>query len=139
MRMLAWLGLALMAVGLTACQSVGDKADGLGLGSVAQITAISPDTGQVLRVGETLRLTVDISYVVAAESATIKLLVLDGGSAELGQDFVIVPKGHGSTTLQVGFTVPPTQVIRIFTPLVVSGQAQAAASSDGRAFEVLAR
>ena len=138
MRMLVWLGLALVAIVLAACQSVGTGLDAPRMGSVAQITAISPETGRVLHVGESLRLIVDVAYVVTAESGTIKLMVLDGDNTELGQDFFIVPKGRGKATLQVRFKVPATNVIRVFTPLVVSGRAQSA-NSDGRAFEVVVR
>lgn len=105
-------------------------------GSLAQITAISPDTIVVLRPGEQVKLKVDVNYVLTADSGTIKLVVLAADSSELAQDVKAITKGRGHSTLQAEFTVPGTTVIRVFTPLVVDGRTSTSVA-DGRAFTVV--
>ena len=105
-------------------------------GSLAQITSISPDTLEVLRTGEHVRLKVDVSYVLTAESGTIKLVVLAADNSELAQDVKLVTKGRGKSTLEAEFTVPLTTTIQVFTPLVVQGQ-NSSSAADGRAFKVI--
>ena len=62
---------------LLGCQVPAQRADmPAPFGSLAHITSISPDTTQVLRSGEQVKLKVDVSYVLTAESGTIKLVVL---------------------------------------------------------------
>jgi len=105
-------------------------------GSLAQITAISPDTLEVFRTGEHVKLKVDVSYVLTAESGTIKLVVLAADNSELAQDVKLVTKGRGKSTLEAEFTVPLTTTIQVFTPLVVQGQ-NSSSAADGRAFKVI--
>ncbi|OGB02128.1 MAG: hypothetical protein A3E79_12315 [Burkholderiales bacterium RIFCSPHIGHO2_12_FULL_61_11] len=106
-------------------------------GSLAQITSISPDTTQVLRSGEQVKLKVDVSYVLTSESGTIKLVVLAADNSDLAQDFKVITKGSGKSILEAEFTVPSTTEIRVFAPLVVQGQ-NSTSVADGRAFKVVA-
>lgn len=124
-----------VSVLLTACQPAGPRSDVPPLGSVAQITAISPDTSQSLHSGEQVKLKVDVGYVLTAESGTIKLVVLAADNSDLAQDSKVITKGSGKSTLQAAFTVPNTTDIRVFTPFVVPGQ-DSSAVADGRAFTV---
>lgn len=121
---------------LLGCQFTGQNTDVPPLGSMAQITSISPDTSQVLRSGEQVRLKVDVSYALAAESGTIKLVVLAADNSDVAQDFKVVTKGSGKSTLEAVFTVPRTTAIRVFTPLIVPGQ-DSTSVTDGRAFTVI--
>ncbi|MDO8251048.1 MAG: hypothetical protein Q7T78_15200 [Rhodoferax sp.] len=105
-------------------------------GSLAQITSISPDTIEVLRSGEQVKLKVDVSYVLTAESGTIKLVVLAADNSDVAQDFEVITKGSGTSTLEAEFTVPITTAIRVFTPLIVQGQ-NSTSAADGRAFKVV--
>lgn len=105
-------------------------------GSLAQITSISPDTTQVLRSGEQVKLKVDVSYVLTAESGTIKLVVLAEDNSDIAQDFKVITKGSGKSTLETQFTVPVTTAVRVFTPLTALGQ-NSTSASDGRAYKVL--
>lgn len=105
-------------------------------GSLAQITAISPDTTQVLRPGERVKLKVDVSYVLTAESGTITLVVLAADNSGIAQDFAVITKGRGKSALEAEFTVPNTTAVRVFTPLVFKGQTSTSVA-DGRAFKVL--
>lgn len=105
-------------------------------GSLAQITSISPDTTQVLRAGEQVKLKVDVGYVLTSESGTITLVVLAADNSGIAQDFKVITKGSGKSTLEAEFTAPSTTVIRVFTPLIVQGQ-NSTAAADGRAFKVV--
>jgi len=105
-------------------------------GSLAQITSISPDTTQILRSGEQVKLKVDVSYVLTAESGTIKLVVLAADNSGVAQDVEVITKGSGKSTLKAEFTVPSTTVIRVFTPLIVQGQ-NSTSAADGRTFQVV--
>jgi len=120
---------------LLGCQFPGQHTDVPPHGSMAQITSISPDTSQVLRPGEQVKLQVDVSYVLTAESGTIKLVVLAADNSDLAQDFKVVTKGSGKSTLDAAFTVPRTTAVRVFTPLIVPGQ-DSTSITDGRAFTV---
>lgn len=105
-------------------------------GPSARITAITPDPSQPLRAGQAVTMKVDIAHVVAADSATLTLIVLAGDSAALAQDAKVLARGRGSSTLTATFTVPRTPIVRVFTSLVVEGQGSTSAV-DGRAYEVL--
>ena len=121
---------------LLGCQVTGQRTDVPPLGSMAQITSISPDTSQVLRSGERVKLKVDVSYVLTAESGTIKLVVLAADNSDVAQDFKVLTKGSGKSTLEAAFTVPSTTAIRVFTPFIVPGQ-DSTSVADGRAFTVV--
>lgn len=105
-------------------------------GSLAQITSIAPDTTQVLRSGEQIKLKVDVSYVLTAESGTIRLVVLAADNSDVAQNFKVITKGSGKSTLEAEFTVPSTTAIRVFTPLIVQDQ-NSTSVADGRAFKVV--
>lgn len=121
---------------LLGCQLTKQHADMPPFGSLAQITSISPDTTQILRSGAQVKLKVDVSYVLTAESGTIKLVVLAADNSDVAQNFEVITKGSGKSTLEAEFTVPSTTVIRVFTPLIVQGQ-NSTSAADGRAFKVV--
>lgn len=120
---------------LLGCQLPAQHTGVPSFGSVAQIMSISPDTIEVLRSGEHVKLKVDVDYVLTADSGEIKLVVLDENSSGLAQDVKAITKGRGQVTLKAEFTVPRTSVIRVFAPLVVQGQ-NLTTTVDGRAFTV---
>lgn len=120
---------------LLGCQRTEQPTETPPFGSLAQITAISPDTTQMLHAGEQVKLKVDVSHVLTAESGTIKLVVLAADNSDIAQGVKLITKGTGKSTLEVEFKVPSTTVIRVFAPLVVQGQ-NSTSLADGRTFEV---
>lgn len=132
---------ALAASGLLAgCQSLppgGGAIMAAPIGPVAQITAISPDTSKVLHPGQAARMKVEVGYVLAADSGTLSLIVLDAENAGVAHDFKEVKRGSGSATLEADFTVPRTSVIRVYTSLIVKDH-NGTSGVDGRAYEVVA-
>lgn len=105
--------------------------------SVAQISAISPDPGRVLHRGERVKLELDVSYMLSAESAAIELVVLAEDNSDVAHDRKAITKGSGKATLRAEFTVPATTVVRVFTPIIVPGE-NATSAADGREFKVIA-
>lgn len=126
---------AAAALILTACQSAEPRSDASAFGSSAQIASISPDTTQFFQPGERVTLKVEVNHVMTADAGTIQLVVLAADNSPLGQDSKPITRGRGTTRLQAEFTVPRTSAVRVFTPLVVQGQASTAVT-DGRAFAV---
>jgi len=122
---------------LSGCQLPTQRDAAVPFGSLAQITAITPDTTRVLRVGERVRLQVEVGHVLTAESGTLRLIVLAEDNSDVAQDSRQVTKGRGSSRLQAEFTVPRTTAIRVYTPLLIQEQG-ATFSSDGRSFQVVA-
>jgi len=122
---------------LLGCQMPAQRAGMPPFGSLAQITAITPDTTRVLRTGERVRLQVDVGHVLTAESGTLRLIVLAEDNSEVAQDSRQITKGSGSSRLHAEFTVPSTTAIRVYTPLLIQEQG-ATFSADGRAFQVVA-
>lgn len=121
---------------LPGCQLIAPTGGMPTFGSVAQITSISPDTTQVLRAGEQVKLKVDVSYVLNAESGTIKLVVLAEDNSDIAQDVAAITRGSGQATLEAQFSVPTTTAVRVFTPLTALGQ-NSTSAADGRAYKVL--
>jgi hypothetical protein len=136
-RRLRLLFLSSLVSGLLAgCQLAPPVGASLPAASSAQITAITPETAQPLRAGDHATLKVDVAYGVAAKAGTLTLLVLAADNSSLARDVQAVGPGHGKVTLQAGFTVPDSGVVRVFTALVVQGQ-DSTSAVDGRAYEVV--
>lgn len=124
---------------LSACQFRGDgqRTDAPApFGSMAQITSIAPDTTQVLRAGQPVKLKVDVGYVLTTDSGTVTLIVLAADHSAVAHAFERVTKRSGTATLEAAFTVPDTSVIRVFAPLILGDQ-RSNAVVDGREFRVI--
>jgi hypothetical protein len=130
--------LPIAALGLLGgCQAPGPH-DAAPLASSAQVNTISPDAAQPLRPGEHVQLRVNVGYAVAAPSGTLTLIVLSADNSSLARDVKAVEQGRGTAALQADFTVPDTQVVRVYTALVVKGE-ESTSAVDGRAYEVVPR
>src|SRR3954454_20305698 len=67
-----------------------------------KIVSISPTTGTLLRVGETLTLQVEIEYnLTSAESGTVTLVIQQGesGRPALANEIEVVTKGRAKVVL----------------------------------------
>jgi hypothetical protein len=104
-------------------------------GSSVKIIAISPAPGELLRIGRTVRLKVDVSYTLSVESGQVDLVVQDAGGARLAGNLKVIRKGSGEASLDAEFVVPKTVAIQVFTPLLAQGQ-NASSTVDSRVFEV---
>jgi len=106
-------------------------------GSSVQIASVSPPITQSLRVGESVKMKVDVNYALTDESGTVALVVQAADNSSIASTMEVVAKGSGTLSLETNFVVPTTKAIQIFTPL--SGQGQSSTSTvDSRAFKVVA-
>jgi hypothetical protein len=122
---------------LVACQQggVGAAAPPAPGASSVTISAISPSPQKVLTVGELVKLSVDVTYSLDAESGTVRLVVQSADHATLAYYVEQVTRGSGHLTLKAEFFVPNTKAIEVFTPLGARGQARTS-TADIRTFKV---
>lgn len=127
------------AVLLAGCQVPGPHTNvPKAMGSLAQITSISPDASQVLRSGEQVNLKVNVSYALADDTGTLTLIVLAADSSALAHAARPIRQRSGTVTLEATFTVPNTTAVRVYTPLLADGQ-KSSSVVDGREYTVVAR
>jgi hypothetical protein len=107
-------------------------------GSSVQIASISPSIGEPLRVGEKVKLKVDVNYTLTGESGTLALVVQAADNSAISQNFEVVTKGSGKVTLEAEFVVPSTKAIQVFTPLSAQGQSSTS-TVESRAFKVVSK
>ena len=96
------------------------------------------DTSHVRHAGEQVKLKVDVSYLLNAESGAIKLVILAEDNSDIAQGFKAIARGSGQSTLEAQFTVPITTAVRVFMALTALGQ-NSTAAPDGRAYKVVPR
>jgi hypothetical protein len=99
-------------------------------GSTVNIVEIVPSASETLAVGQKVNLKVKAAYTLAAESATLGLVVQDAGTVGLAQTVAVVSRGSGNEELSVEFTVPDTKAVQVFVPLTVQGQSSTATVSS---------
>jgi hypothetical protein len=105
-------------------------------GSV-KIVGLAPETTAALRVGEKVRVRVEVSFRLAAESGVVALVVQADG-AVIGADRQAVRRGEGKAALAAEFVVPRTKEIQVFTPLQATGQ-KTTTTADMRTYSVAAK
>lgn len=131
--LLAIAGLALAA--LPGCDKPGPAVKkAVSTGSV-KIVKLSPETTTPLKVGDKVKIHVEVDYRLAADSGTLSLVVQSADNRSLGHDMEVVRNGAGKASLAVELVVPQTKAIQIFTPLQAQGQS-ATATVDFRAYKV---
>lgn len=104
-------------------------------GSFVEITSISPDTGTALKVGDKVKVQVELSYALSSEGGTVSLVVQSADNSSLAHNMEVVQKGSGKATLSTEFVVPDSNAIQIFTPLSAQGQTSTS-TVDYRAYKV---
>jgi hypothetical protein len=96
-------------------------------GSYVKILKIEPDPSVPLKSGSEVHFKVNIGYKITEDSATINLLIQKGeysGGIDtvVGSTMQVLTKGKGTITLEKTVKVPNTDVIQVFTPLMIPGQ-----------------
>lgn len=107
-------------------------------GSSVQIVFVSPPVNTELVVGEKVKLKVDVKYALTGDSGTLGLVVQSSDNSSVAQNFEVVNKGSGQSSLEAEFVIPQTKVIQIFTPLSAQGQ-NSTSTVDSRAFKVVSK
>lgn len=136
-RWAASLFVALLA-GVAGCDRDASHATGFAPapnGSSVRISSISPPTDQHLKVGQNVSLEVQVAYTLGVDSGTIAIAVQSANNTPITQNFDVVTRGSGTTTLKAQFVVPDTKVVQVFVPLSAQGQA-GTSTVDSRAYKV---
>jgi len=101
-----------------------------------RITSVSPDPARALRIGDRVRLVVDVAYTVAVD-LPVMLIVQAADHAVIANVSETAKGGTGSVTLKSEFVVPETSAIEIFTPVVT--RSARVPQGDTRRFAVAPR
>lgn len=134
--LLAALFAGVIAAALPGCEKAdAPKGKPASAGSV-RIVALSPETTTPLKVGEKVKIQVDVRYRLAAESGVVALVV-QADNAGVAQSRQLVKRGEGKATLWAEFIVPETKALQVFTPLQAQGQ-KATTTADVRTYKVVA-
>lgn len=128
----------LLIATLSACDSRLSADNAAPGGSSVKIMSMSPDISSPLRVGENIKLRVDVAYSLNAPSGTLSLVVQASDNSGVAQDMEVVTKGSGNTKFETEFVVPNTKAIQVFTPLSAQGQSSTS-TVDMWAFKVVAK
>lgn len=99
--------------------------------SSIKIKSISPDVSDPLVVGQTIKVTVTLDYVVDSDSGMVSMRVQKDG---LGNTLIrhaakVVKKGTGRISLDATITVPSTESVQVFTELYDRGPTESAAAN----------
>ena len=84
--------------------------------------SVSPDTKSPLKVGDKVKVQVEVSYALTVDVGQITLVAQAADNATLGNRATAVKKGEGRLTLSVEFVVPDSDAVQIYTPLSAQGQ-----------------
>jgi hypothetical protein len=108
--------------------------------STVKIAMITPDISKPLYVGDTVKLQVDVSYIMSGDSGTVSLVVQRGesGGRPLASATEVVLKGKGTVRLEAEVRIPETRALQVFTPLSHQGQG-ATSIVDYRVYKVVAK
>jgi hypothetical protein len=126
-------GAILIAASLIACDQKPLKAPP---GSFVKIVSVSPDTKSPLKVGEKVKVQVEVSYALTVDVGQITLVVQTANNATLANRAVVVKKGEGKLVLSAEFVVPDSDAVQIYTPLSAQGQ-KATSTVAYRAYKIV--
>jgi hypothetical protein len=104
--------------------------------SYVKIVSVSPDITTALKVGEKVKLQVEVNYRLSSDRGTVSLVVQAANNANLGQNMEVIQRGNGKAILSAEFVVPDSSAVQIFTPLQAQGQTSTS-TVDYRAYKVI--
>lgn len=105
-------------------------------GSFVRIVSVTPDAKSPLKVGDKVKVQVEVSYALTVDVGQITLVAQAANNATLGNRSAAVKKGEGKLTLSVEFVVPESDAVQIYTPLSAQGQ-KATSTVAHRAYKVV--
>jgi hypothetical protein len=96
-------------------------------GSSVKILEIDPDPSVQLNSGSEVHFKVKLQYTIIEDSATVNLLIQKGEYSSaidnvLGSTQQVLNKGKGIIILEKTVKVPNTNIIQVFTPLMLPGE-----------------
>jgi hypothetical protein len=104
-------------------------------GSFVKIVSVTPEASTTLKVGDRVKIEVEVSYALQADSGSVSLVVQAADYIGLAHNMEALRRGKGKTRLSAEFVVPQTNAIQVFTPLSAQGQA-ATSTVDHRVYKV---
>ena len=114
-------------------------------GNFVRIVSIEPDNSKPMVVGEKADFKLKIEYQLKDPKAAISLVIQKAETdvknltdAVIASKTKAVTQGSGTVNLTQTITVPDTEAIKVFTPLIVEGEKQTQ-TVDGRTYEVKKR
>jgi hypothetical protein len=136
-ELLAAVLVGVIAAALGGCEKADDPKGKLASAGAVRIVALSPETTTPLKVGEKVKIQVEVSYRLAAESGVVALVV-QADNAGVAQSRQLVKRGRGKATLSVELVVPETKALQVFTPLQAQGQ-KTTTTADARTYKVVGK
>lgn len=137
-RLIATLSALSLVLAVAGCQRSDVSGTAAPSGSFVKIVDISPATSASLRVGDRVRVQVEVNYRLTADAGTLSLVVQAADNSSLAHNMEVVQKGSGTLTLVAEFVVPGSNAVQIFTPLSAQGQT-ATSTVDSRAYKVVGK
>ena len=136
MRRTNLLMLLFLLAALSGCERNPSTDSAAPSGSSVKILSTAPKTSAPLRVGDHVKLKVDVAHMLTVDSGTLGLVIQAADNSAIAQDMEVVTKGSGKTSFETEFVVPDTKAIQVFTPLSAQGQSSTS-TVDMRAFKVI--
>jgi hypothetical protein len=96
-------------------------------GSSVKILEIDPDPSVPLKSGSEVHFKVKLQYTIIEDSATVNLLIQKGEYSSaidnvVGSTMQVLNKGKGIITLEKTVKVPNTNILQVFTPLMIPNE-----------------
>jgi hypothetical protein len=110
-------------------------------GSSVKILEIEPIPAVVLKSDCEVHFKVKLEYSVVDDPATVNLIIQNaeysgGVDAVIGSMMQVLSKSKGTVTLEKTVTVPDTDALQIFTPLMIPGKTRTSIV-DMKAYKVI--
>jgi hypothetical protein len=90
-------------------------------GEAVKILNSSPALTETLKVGQKVKLSIDVEYTLSSsDSGSIALVVQDASNGLIRSEMYVAQKGTHKEKLEAEITVPDTRAVVIFTPLAIN-------------------
>lgn len=90
-------------------------------GDAVKILNSSPALTETLKVGQKVKLSIDVEYTLSSsDSGSIALVVQDASNGLIRSEMYVAQKGTHKEKLEAEITVPDTRAVVIFTPLAIN-------------------
>jgi hypothetical protein len=89
-----------------------------------KITSISPPITQPLHVGQTVEVSIDVTYQLNAQTGTVGIITQASDTTPISQDMTVINKGQGTQKLTTRFVVPKTKAIEVLSTVFHEGEQQ---------------
>ena len=131
-RLIALFACLLMAA---ICGCSRKQSDASKLHEYVKITSITPPVTQPLHIGQTVEISIDVTYQLNAQTGTVDIITQASDATPISQDMRVINKGQGTERLTTRFVVPKTNAIEVLSTVFHEG-AQESSVVDSRYMKV---